>query len=363
MKTITISLALFMASFFYCQLQAQNTFYLDMGYNKTSDYEGDIQKKIEQLEQQKAEIEKVEKDKLRVEVEEINKRLKNNEITAVKADELKKAAAEKRALNIENQLDILDANVALLKRNMKELEGGDKKIDSYYTSLEFLKFKERKEKQVNYDSIPKRTTSGFTMALGLNNVLIEGQSLDDSPYKIGGSRFLELGYEFETVLVKSGFARLRYGVSFQFNGLKADDNMYFVEDGNQTYLEKFPFNVDKAKLRMDNLVIPLHFEFGPRSLTYGKKATYYNTSNFKIGLGGYAGVNLNTIQKLKYEEDGNNRKTKLSQSYNTSNFIYGVSAYIGYDWWALYAKYDLNTVFKDNTLDQNNISVGIRFSN
>lgn len=362
MKTITISLVLFVASFF-CQLQAQNTFYLDMGYNKSSDYEGDVQKKIKELQLQKSEIENIEKEKLKEEIEEINKRLDNNEIAAEEAEELKKSAAEKRALNIENQLDIIDANIALLERNVRELEGGSEKIDSYYTSLEFLKYKESNESKTNYDSIPKRTTSGFTMALGLNNAFIEGQSLDDSPYKIGGSRFFELGYEFETVLTKSGFARLRYGFSFQFNGLKADDNLYFVEDGDQTYLEEFQFNVDKAKLRMDNLVIPLHFEFGPRSLNYGKKATYYNTSNFKIGLGGYAGVNLNTIQKLKYEEDGNNRKTKLSQSYNTSNFIYGVSAYIGYDWWALYAKYDLNTIFKDNMLEQNNISVGIRFSN
>ena len=154
--------------------------------------------------------------------------------------------------------------------------------------------------------------------------------------------------------------RLKYGVSFQFNGLKADDNRYFVEDGDQTVLEEFPYEVDKAKLRMDNLVVPVHFVFGPSKITYDKKRAHYNTENFKIGLGGYAGLNLSTIQKLKYKEDGRDRKDKLSQNYNTSNFIYGLSAYVGYDNIGLYVKYDLNPIFKDNLIEQNNISVGLR---
>lgn len=351
MKSIIISLSILLSTFVAQNMQAQITINVNSG----------IDLKIESLQKQKDKVQRIEREKLKAEVEEINKRLNANEISEQEADALKKAAAEKRAMNIENQLDIIDANIALLERNAVT-EDGEETVDVYYRKLDYLKYKEEDEKEKDYDSIPKRTTSGITVAFGLNNAIIDGQSLDDSPYKIGGSRFFELGYEFETNLISSGFARLRYGLSFQFNGLKADDNQYFVQDGDQTYLEEYPLKLDKAKLRMDNLVLPLHFEFGPRTLTYGKKRAYYNTSNFKIGLGGYAGVNLNTIQKLKYEENGNKRKTKLSQNYNTSNFIYGLSAYIGYDNWALYAKYDLNTIFKDNAVDQNNISIGARLS-
>lgn len=351
MKTISISLIIFFSTLVAQNTQAQITINVN----------SDIDLKIENLQKQKDKVHRIEKQKLKAEVEAIKMRLNANEISEQEAETLKKAAAEKRAMNIENQLDIIDANIALLERNAIT-EDGEETVDVYYRKLDYLKYKEEDEKEEDYDSIPKSTTSGLTMAFGLNNVLIDGQSLDDSPYKIGGSRFFELGYEFETNLISSGFARLRYGLSFQFNGLKADDNQYFVQDGDQTYLEEYPINLDKAKLRMDNLVIPIHFEFGPRTLTYGEEGAYYDTSNFKIGLGGYAGVNLNTIQKLKYEENGNNRKTKLSQTYNTSNFIYGLSAYIGYDNWALYAKYDLNTIFKDNAVDQNNVSVGLRLS-
>lgn len=365
MKTVIISVVLFLASVFLYKSQAQekNSFYFEMGFGTTTEYVGDVKKRINQLETHKNKIEKLEKDKLREEVEEINERLENNEITATEAADLKKKAAEKRALNIQNQMNIIDENIALLKRNVKVVEkkGQDEQeIDKYYTSLEFLKYEEGDEVDDDYDSIPKRTYSNLFVAFGLNNALIENQSLDDSPYKIGGSRFFEIGYEFETVLSKNGFFRIKYGLAFQFNGLKADDNQYFVEDGDQTVLEEFQYPVDKAKLRMDNLVFPVHFVFGPSTITYDKKRAHYNTDHFKVGLGGYAGVNLNTIQKLKYEENGKDRKDKLSQSYNTNNFIYGLSAFIGYDNIGLYVKYDVNTIFKDNPVDQNNISVGLR---
>ncbi|GAL72872.1 hypothetical protein [Jejuia pallidilutea] len=57
--------------------------------------------------------------------------------------------------------------------------------------------------------------------------------------------------------------RLKYGVSLHINGLKPDDNQYFVRNGDQTVLETFPENLRKSKLSVSNLVFPVHFEFGP----------------------------------------------------------------------------------------------------
>lgn len=305
MKTITILLSMLLAGFCISQTEAQVTFNLNNQFELS----------IEKLEQQKNKIEELEKGKLKKEVRAINAQLDDDKITEIEAAKLKKEAAEKRALNIENQLTIIDENIALLKRNQEEI-AEDK--NNYYTTMEYMQI----EKEVVYDSVPKRTSSGVTFAAGLNNAIIENQSLDDSPYKIGGSRFFELGYEFETVLVESGFARFRYGVSFQFNGLKADDNKYFVDNGDETNLEVYPFSVDKAKLRMDNLVIPLYFEFGSMDIDYKETNSGYSKGGkFKFGLGGYGGVNLNTIQKLKYNENGDDKKVKFSDGYNTRNII------------------------------------------
>ena len=176
----------------------------------------------------------------------------------------------------------------------------------------------------------------------------QGQGLDDSPYKIGGSRFLELGLAWKTrVFENSNFMRVKYGFSFQFNGLKPTDNRYFVEDGDQTVLEEYDVELDKSKFRMDNLVFPVHFEFG----TSTKKETedyvrYDSSGHLKLGIGGYAGFNLFTIQKLKYSMDGHEQKDKLKSNYNTNNFIYGLSGYFAFGDVAVYVKYDLNPILQ-----------------
>ncbi len=356
MKTIIITLSLFLASVIGYNLQAQINI----------EIRNDIELKIEELQKQKSKVEKLEKDKLREEVEEINERLESNEITATEADNLKKKAAEKRALNIQNQMNIIDENIALLKRNAKDVEVKDgeekQEIDSYYTSLEFLKYDEGDEINENYDSIPKKTYSDAFVAFGFNHSLIDNVSLSDSPYQLGGSRFFEIGFGWQTMLNKGGSVRLNYAFSVQMNGLKAKDNMYFVEDEDQTVLEEYQYKLDKAKLNVYNLVIPLHFEFGKSSINYGSDCAYYDVDHFKVGLGGYAGVNLGVMQKLKYEKNGENTKGKIKEDYNIEKFIYGLSGYIGYGDWTLYAKYDLNTLFKDNPVEQHNVSLGVRLT-
>ena len=187
--------------------------------------------------------------------------------------------------------------------------------------------------------------------------------MQDSDFKVAGSRFAELGWAWKTRVFKNtNWLRVKYGLSFQFNGLKPTDNRYYVDTGEQTELQQYPLDLDKSKFRMDNLVVPIHFEFGPSKKIEHDDYFRYSTENkIKIGLGGYAGINLSTRQKLKFEEDGEDRKLKLKANYNTNNFIYGLSGYIGWHGVALYAKYDLNTIFKNNPVDQRNVSLGLRF--
>ncbi|MBW2962649.1 hypothetical protein [Mesonia aestuariivivens] len=357
MKTIIINVAFFLALIVGVGVQAQ-VVQLNVINN--------IELKIEELQKQKNKIEKLEKDKLRQEVEKINERLESNEITATEAEELKNKAAEKRALNIQSQLTIIDENIALLERNSEQVESEDgeekQEIDEYYTSLAFLRYDKKTDKFKDYDSIPSRTRKDIFVAFGLNHSLIDDVSLSDSPYKLGGSRFFEIGYGWNTMLNKAGWLRIDYGLSVQMNGIKAKDNQYFVEDEDQTNLKKYPYELDKAKLNLYNLVVPFHIELGKAKTAYGHDSAYYDLDHFKVGLGGYAGLNLGAKQKLKYEEDGKNKKEKIKEDYNVEKFVYGLSGYMGYGDWTLYAKYDLNTLFKDNPVEQHNVSLGVRVS-
>jgi len=324
--------------------------------------------KIALLEKKKKDVETIERDALKIAVELIMKREESGEISKDEAKALKLAVAEKHAKNIQNKQAILQNTIELLQRGgtdnlnteMSRIEiafGGD---DSKGDVLFGVKYNSGKQEKVIYD---RRTYGDPVIAFGLNNALIENQSLEDSPYKIGGSRFFEIGWAWRTRVFKnSNFLRLHYGASFQFNGLKPKDNQYFVVNDGQAELETFDLDLNKSKFRMDNLVFPVHFEFGPSKLRETENSIRYSLRNkFRIGLGGYAGFNVGTRQKLKYSIDGDRVKDKLKRGYNTSSFVYGLSGYVGFDGVQLYAKYDLSPIFKNAAVEQRNISLGVRF--
>ncbi len=326
------------------------------------------QEKVAKLEKQKEQITLQEKEALKAEIRTITDRLERGEITEEKARELKEAAARIRALNIEDRLVIINNRIALLERNKGDVLEVKKEISLIEDGVgltinvgdEALELFQNKSKVPVYD---RRTYSDFVVVVGFNNALIEGQSLNDSPYKVGGSRFFEIGWNWRTrVFRKTNFLRLNYGFSFQFNGLKPKDNQYFVEIGDQTQLEEFTFDLNKSKLRVDNLVFPVHFEFGPSKLRQTEQKIRYSIEDqFRFGIGGYGGFNIGVRQKLKYKIDGARVKDKLNRDYNVSNLVYGLSAYAGVGGTLLYIKYDLNPLFEDALVEQRNISLGLRF--
>ena len=348
MKIITRYFIVFMLAFITQHVNAQQDS-LQINNNQI---------KIEALLKEKEKVESEEKDQLKAEVEAINQRLEKNEITQDEATQLKKEAAEKRALNIENRLAIIDNQIALLARN------NSSKGNTEFKTLEsspLQKIDKNVEKEYSYGS---RTYDDVVFAIGFNNAIIDGQDINDSPYKLGGSGFVELGYAWTTrVFNNSGFLHIIYGASLQWNKLNIKDNQYFVRDGNTIGLEEFPLDLGKAKFRTTNLVFPVHLQFGPgRSVTktYDDRIIY-RQNRFRLGIGGYAGFSLGHMQKLKYKDGGDRIKDKQKGNFNVNEFIYGVSGYIALGDVAVYVKYDLNPIFRNQAIDQNNISVGLRF--
>ena len=315
--------------------------------------EESVWEKIERLEKQKEQIIAEEKAALKEKVEAINQRRENREITKEEAANLKEGAAKKHAHNIENRVSIINNQIALISRGReKTAQETEEEDDSWDWEIN------TSEKR-HYN----RTTTNIIVAAGFNNALQEGQSINDSEFKIGDSRFFEIGMDWKTrVFNRSNWLRFRYGFSFQFNGLKPTDNRYFVEEEDLTVLEEYPIELDKSKFRMDNLVFPVHFEFGPSIRRESDSRVWFSDENkFKIGLGGYAGFNIGERQKLKYLQDGDSVKEKHKNDFNTNEFIYGLSGYIGWSSTSLYAKYDLNPIFEEPNVALHNISVGLRF--
>jgi hypothetical protein len=327
--------------------------------------------KIKALETTKETVKTQEKDLLKESVDAINDRLDAGEISIEEAEELKRTEAKKHALNIENRVAIIDNKIALLERNEEvtsdvgaNLDGFRIEIGKGEDAYEFDKsgIYIGPEHKATPKIVDRRTSSDFVFAIGFNNAIIEGQSLSDSPYKLGGSGFVEIGWAWKTRVFKNTNAvRFKYGLSVQWNKLDIKDNQILTETNNVVSLEPSPFELKKSKFRSTNIVVPIHFEFGPSKKierdTYFRYSTY---NKFKIGIGGYAGLNIASMHKVKYSLNGDSQKDKVS-GFNTTPFVYGLSSYVSFGNVALYAKYDLSPIFKDQSIDQNNISLGLRF--
>jgi hypothetical protein len=214
----------------------------------------------------------------------------------------------------------------------------------------------------NINKGERRTTSQFVFAAGLNN-LVTDNSIENSDYKFIGSHFYEWGLTYNTRIAKNNnLLHAKYGLSVMYNNLRPTDNRSFVLNGDQTNLVVNPIHMKESRFRNVYLVVPAHLEFDfSGSTTKDDKTLYKTHQSLRLGIGGYAGINLKSKQIIKYEDDDRKVTERTRGDFNTSNFIYGLSTYVGYKQTSLYLKYDLNPLFTANAVKQNNVSLGVRF--
>lgn len=348
MKNIILYTAIILCSFI-SKVSAQETSKKDEQVNQSfSSRAKAIAERIET-------ITKEEKAALKIEIEEVNVQLENGTITKEKADNKKLELAQVRATNIETK-------VAIEQEKLKDLV--QQKVDGKIadSNRDYLVIRWSKQDSIKKASGESRTTSQFVFAIGLNNLATDG-NIQKSDFKYLDSRFYEWGLTYNTRILKnSNLLHFKYGASVMYNDLKPTNNRIFVINGNQTNIEYSPIELKSSRFRNVYLVAPLHLEF---DLTKQKekdgKPIFNSHESLRFGFGGYAGVRIKSKQKTEYEFDDIDYDVKAKGDFNASDFIYGVSAYLGYKETSLYVKYDLNPLFKDNAIKQNNVSLGVRF--
>lgn len=309
-------------------------------------------------------ITKEEKAGLKEEVEAVNIELEKGLIAKEQADEKKLKLAESRAKAIEFRISQAQNELVTLVQ--------DKVDGKIATKDDFNYFVFRKSNGKNHDKYQKhqdsiksfrRTTSQFVFALGLNN-LATNKAVAHSDYRYWGSHFYEWGVTANTRIFKNyNLLHVKYGMSVMYNNLRPTDDRFFVESGKETNLVSSSTHLDDSRFRNVYLVAPLHLEFDFSGTDKkGDKTIFKTHQSVRVGLGGYFGANLKSKQLLFYENsNGNDVKERTKGDFNVNDFIYGASAYIGYKGISLYAKYDLSPLFSDNLVDQNNVSLGLRF--
>jgi len=307
-------------------------------------------------------ITKEEKAALKLEVESVNMQLQGGSITNAEADERKLRLAETRAKSIETRVAAAQAELNQLVKD--KVDGKLKEQDStgrYSLHINMpVSFRDKHKEIRKRDTLKgdSRTTSQFIYSIAFNS-LITAERLDSdlTPY-VGA--YYEWGFSFTTrVFRNSNLLQVKYGLSLMYNNLESDDDFYWVREGDVTNYVESDINLDHSRLRNVYLALPLHLEFD-----FGKSKTpgvYKKQQGWRLGIGGYGGYRLKSKQVLRYEIDGDDIETRRKGDFNVNDFTYGLSTYIGYKSMSLYVKYDLNPLFKDNPVEQNNISAGLRF--
>jgi hypothetical protein len=302
-------------------------------------------------------ITKEEKAELKKEVDAVNDELANGTITKEEAERKKEVLAKVRAINIETRVAKEHEQLEILVQ--KKVDGKISENDSTKVTLINIGY----DKNIFNNKGEKRTTTQFVLAFGANNLVTDG-AVADSDFYYWQSRFFEWGLTYNTRIFKNdNLLHLKYGFSVMYNNICPTDNRYFVPDGNnQTNLEVFPYELENSRFKNVYLVAPLHLEFD----FSGNKSKHGNTSfsthkGVRFGIGGYGGLRIKSKQKMYYNIDDDKIRIKTKGNFNANDLIYGMSTYLGYKETSLYLKYDLNPLFENKVIDQNNISLGVRF--
>jgi len=327
-------------------------------------------------------ITKTQKDSLKLKVISIDKKIEKKEMTKTIADTLKKEAASYHARRIEKLISEQERLLQLLvqdKTNGKIASSEDTLVtevdnNTFTVGNKTFHLKINNRESVNaskQDSIKNKnhkknrsTTTQFVFAMGVNNVLEDGQikSLNNSEYKLWKSRFYEVGWTWKTrINKKPGSLYFKYGISFLWNNLRLDKNQYHIKKDDITEIQVFDNQLTESRLRHVQMNFPIHFEWdlSKNSKHSNSRKSDRKNKPFRIGLGGFSGFKLGTRQYLNYTDvNGVDQEVMQKNNFNMNTINYGLSAYLGYKSTSFYVKYDLNPLFKKTST--RNISMGIR---
>ncbi|WP_426095950.1 coiled-coil domain-containing protein [Flavobacterium sp. DSR2-3-3] len=319
------------------------------------------------------------KNALKTEIDALDKEVAKGIISKEKVEELKLKKAEERAANIETKVAIEEGKLNQLIQDkvdgkFDEENGnnsgstsfiigsstdsiGKNKREINITSMKVYNGQRDKE-----DRQSKRTTSQVVFATGLNNV-VTNKSVEKSDFRYLGSDFSEIGVSYNSRIAKNNnLLHAKYGLSLMYNNLRPTDNRSFVINGKETNLVINSIDITDSRFRNVYLVAPIHLEFDFSAKKMKDNIPFFRThQSVRFGIGGYAGINLKSKQIIKYDDNDLKATERTKGDFNASNFIYGLSSYIGYRSTSLYLKYDLNPLFKENLVKQNNVSLGLRF--
>ena len=228
--------------------------------------------------------------------------------------------------------------------------------------------RDKEQRQAHRDSLYRKNiehkhgSANLIFDLGVNALVNQkqyfapGGQLEPIDLRTEGSRYVNIGLVYFARLGgKRSPMSLAMGPEFAFNNFMLSGNNKWVNNNGRTDVvrETDGRQFQKSKLASSSVNLPLMLRLTLRDSHY--------KSTFTLGAGGFVGYRIKSWTKLKYTSNGTTYKDKEDGSYNMENFLYGLQGTIGYRHLELFAKYDMNNLFKAGVgPDTQILSFGVR---
>ncbi len=174
-----------------------------------------------------------------------------------------------------------------------------------------------------------------------------------------GSRTFNLYYFYNIELPFAGNRfELMPGFGVGLDRYRFEDDITLSETNNVEIVELEDVDVQKSMLVSNYFDIPVELRF------------YANPNDkkrsFKIGVGFKGGVRFSSHTKVKFEDNGNNVKSKEKRDFGLNRFRYGLTGRIGIGGFNLFYYHSLSELFEsgEGPMDSaaTNITVGLSFA-
>jgi hypothetical protein len=218
----------------------------------------------------------------------------------------------------------------------------------------------RSEQQREEKKFSRSTKLSLDVDLGLNTFINSQPYLDpllqpvDYDLRPLGSRYVSVNTHIAPRIGgPSSPLHLRSGLEFAFNNFMFDENITLREIDNQTVFFYEPDRTfQKTKLATSSVNVPL--------MVMLRFKNQKGNDGFTLAAGGFVGHRLGSHTKVKYSEDGRTNKDKDRGNFNLTDVQYGTNFIIGFGSLQLFAKYNMNPLFRDSRGPEVNVfSFGI----
>ena len=314
---------------------------------------------IDDLKEKKRLYESDQRTQLAETIKRINERVEKVEgFTKEMAQKDKIFQAEQVAEKIKKHNELVDAEIEFykVKSTYRSTENSPVSIDvGNDGGFELTLGRNGKESMKSV-----RTNSFLSLGFGYN--FMDGENLDINDFSYANNNYFSVAFIWQTALNKKQTIRFNTGIQYQTHGTELNGDRVFSTNQDNTEIVSLGFQPDKAKFRQDQFVVPLQLEFGgTRKKEYEDgRVRYEQWDKWKFGIGGFAGFNTSSRLKLKYEDNNREVKETIINAFDNNVFVYGIDAYVGFDNYNLFARMNLNDVFKDGSVDAQYIAFGIR---